>query len=67
MDEINEKIKAGLLALANDLYGAGYQAGLGETDLWLESYAEAMYRVALGEPYDDKMVIEIFLGKKRVG
>jgi hypothetical protein len=51
-----------LVSLAEDLYGEGYVCGIsGKHSLaWYLSWAEAMRRVAAGEPYTQNLVIDIF-------
>ncbi len=57
MDAILENLKA----LAQDLYSEGYHCGWPHdpTGKWTTAWAEAMRRVAAGEPYTPNLVIDI--------
>jgi hypothetical protein len=58
MDEIQKQ----LVLLAEDLYGEGYMCGISgdDSEKWFRAWAEAMRRVAAGEPYTQTLVIDIF-------
>jgi heterodisulfide reductase subunit B len=58
MDEILKQLGA----LAVDLYQEGYHCGWPEdpSGRWTKAWAEAMRRVAGGEPYTQNLVIDIF-------
>jgi len=55
-----------LKKLAEDLYNEGYQCGISgdDSELWYAAWAEAMLRVASGDPYVDCMVIDAFRALK---
>lgn len=61
----SDEVLQHLSALAEDLYTEGYQCGWphDRAGKWTKAWAEAMRRVAGGQPYTSVLVIDIFNGK----